>query len=150
MSESGVTIRLATPDDIAGISHVRFAVRENAMTPEQLLALGITPDSVAASLLADRRGWVAEDAGRIVAFSMADRATSSIFALFVLPEYERKGLGRLLLDRAVRWLWEQDTDLLWLNTGAGTRAAGFYQRAGWRLVGTDANGELRFELSRAT
>jgi GNAT superfamily N-acetyltransferase len=118
------------------------------MTPEQLALLGVTPESVAASLISHRRGWVAEDAGHIVGFSMADRDTSSIFALFVLPEYERRGLGRRLLAHAVQWLWDQQTDLLWLNTGAGTRAARFYERAGWHLAGTDARGELRFELTR--
>lgn len=148
MRSLDIPIRGATADDIAAISHVRFSVRENVMSPKELRALGITPDSVAASLSRHRRGWVAEDAGHIVGFSMADRNNSSIFALFVLPEYERRGLARRLLAHAVQWLWEQETDLIWLNTGAGTRAARFYERAGWRLMGTDVNGELRFELGR--
>jgi GNAT superfamily N-acetyltransferase len=141
-------IRQAVAEDIAGISHVRHSVRENAQTPEQLAALGITRESVAASLAAECRGWVAEDGGRIVAFSIANRETGSVFALFVLPEYEGRGLGRELLARAVQWLWDHHADLLWLTTGPGTRAARFYERAGWRHTATDANGELRFELMR--
>lgn len=148
MQPAEIPIRQATPEDIAGISIVRASVRENLQTPEQLMAMGITPASVAASLTAECRGWVAEHSGRIVAFPIADGEASSIFALFVLPEYEGRGLGGQLLAAAVRWLWDQHTDLIWLTTGPGTRAARFYERAGWRHTATDAKGELCFELRR--
>jgi GNAT superfamily N-acetyltransferase len=146
--EGEIPIRQATPADIEGISHVRLSVRENATTPQRLAALGITPAGVAASLVAECRGWVAEDGGRIVAFSIADGATGSVFALFVLPDYEGRGLGRRLLACAVQWLWDQHADTLWLSTDPGTRAARFYERAGWQLAGMDVKGELRFELRR--
>src|ERR1700722_11454036 len=148
MQPTKVPIRQATAADIAGISHVRFSVRENLSTPEQLRARDITPAGVAASLEAECRGWVAEDSGRIVAFSIADRSSSCLFALFVLPEYEGRGVGRRLLACAVRWLWDQHTDVLSLTTGPATRAARFFERAGWRHTSTEVNGELRFELSR--
>ena len=144
-----IAIRPATAHDIAGISHVRFSVRENQSTPEALAALGITPESVAASFANESRGWVAEEEGRIVAFSIADREKSTIFALFVLPEYEGRGLGTELLARAVNWLWDHEADVLWLTTGSGARAAHFYERAGWTRTGADATGELRFELRRS-
>jgi GNAT superfamily N-acetyltransferase len=35
---------------------------------------------------------------------MAYREESMIWALFLLPEWERKGLGTELLERAVGWL----------------------------------------------
>jgi GNAT superfamily N-acetyltransferase len=95
------------------------------------------------------RTWVAEDDGRIVAFSIADHKKNTIFALFVLPEYEGRGLGRELLARAVCWLWDHEADVLWLTTGPGTRAARFYERAGWIKTGTDAKCELRCELRRS-
>jgi GNAT superfamily N-acetyltransferase len=142
-------IRPATADDMPGISHVRLSVRENQSTPEALAALGITPESVARSFANECRGWVAEADGRIVAFSIADREKSSIFALFVLSEYEGLGLGRELLARAVNWLWDQKADVIWLTTGRGTRAARFYERAGWTRTGEAASGELRFELRRS-
>jgi GNAT superfamily N-acetyltransferase len=144
-----IAIRPATADDISGISHVRFSVRENQSTPEALAALGITPESVAASLSDECRGWVAEDDARIVAFSIADREKSTIFALFVLPEYQGRGLGTELLARAVNWLWDHEADVIWLTTGSGTRAARFYERAGWTRTGADAGGELRFEVRRS-
>jgi hypothetical protein len=36
-----------------------------------------------------------------------------------------------------------------LTTSAGTRAARFYERAGWTKTGEGASGELRFELRRS-
>ena len=102
--------------------------------------MGITPESVAASFANESRGWVAEEEGRIVAFSIADREKSTIFALFVLPEYEGRGLGTELLARAVNWLWDHEADVLWLTTGSGARAAHFYERAGWTRTGADASG----------
>jgi GNAT superfamily N-acetyltransferase len=148
MQPADIPIRRATTKDVGGIFHVRFAVRENLLTRKQLVAQGITPASVAVSLLDECRAWVAEDSGRIVGFSIADRETSSIFGLFVLPEYQGRGIGRRLLRRAVQWLWDQHADHLWLITDPGTRAASFYARAGWTHTETDAQGELRFELWR--
>ena len=106
-----------------GISRVRTSVVENLLTREQLDQRGITEASVAASFLADSKGWVAERRDEIVAFSIADRASRSIFALFVLPQFEGRGLGSRLLDLALDWLWANGADLVWLTTGPDTRAA---------------------------
>ena len=146
MTQGRFPIRPALPTDIEGISDVRHAVKENLQTREQLAQMGITPQGVAASLDTYCRGWVAEDDGRIIAFSIADRETGSVFALFVLPEHEGQGLGKRLLAIAVQWLWDQGLDRIWLTTGPETRAACFYTTAGWRVAGTDEKGEVRFEL----
>jgi GNAT superfamily N-acetyltransferase len=140
-------LRPASSADMPGIARVRFAVRENVLTPEQLAARGITNDSVAASLLADRRGWVAERAGEIVAFSMADRADPSIFALFVLPDCEGRGLGGRLLEEAMQWLWQQGAQRVWLTTGPDTRAHRFYVKRGWARVGDEPGGDVRLEYA---
>jgi len=141
-------LREATAADLPGISAVRLAVRENATTPAELDRRGITNESVAASFLANSRGWVALESGAIVGFSIADRADCSIFALFVLPGYEGRGLGSRLLDLAVDWLWESGADRVWLTTDPRTRAAGFYDRRAWVAVGSEGNGEQRYELAR--
>ena len=65
----------------------------------------------------DSKGWVALSGDEIVAFSIADRASRSIFALFVLPQFERRGLGSRLLELALDWLWANGADLVWLTTG---------------------------------
>lgn len=98
-----------------GIAHARTSVVENLLTVEQLAECGITNASVAASPLTHRKGWLEERARQIVAFSMADRADASIFALFVLPGYEGRGLGNRLLDLAVDWLRANGAERAWLT-----------------------------------
>ena len=147
MSPNPIVFREAGRADMPGIAHVRTSVTENHLSRAQLASRGITNESVAASFEADSKGWVADVGGRIVAFAIADRASRSVFALFVLPGYEGRGLGSWLLDLAARWLWENGAERIWLTTGAGTRAAEFYQRHGWTMT-ADVKGELRFECQR--
>ena len=148
MCAAEIIIREATAADMPGISQVRHSVVENLLTREQLAQRGITSESVAASFLADSKGWVAEEAGGIVAFSIADRATRGIFALFVLPSHEGRGLGTGLLSTAVQWLWDNGATHIWHTTGPGTRAVHFYERRGWLRIGDAEHGDIRFELSR--
>ena len=74
-----------------------------------------------------------------MAFAIADRATASIFALFVLPSHAGTGLGTALLGRAVGWLRQNGAGTIWLTTGRQTRAAGFYRRLGWTDAGEAPN-----------
>jgi len=147
--QRGIVLREANSADLPGISRVRTSVRENLLTLEQLAERGITEESVAASLLLNGKGWVAECDGEVVAFSMADRQNGSIFVLFVLPGYEGKGLGTRLLDAAVEWLRQNGIERIWLTTARGTRAARFYRLRGWVCDAELPNGELHFELTRA-
>jgi GNAT superfamily N-acetyltransferase len=147
MAEHEFVIREAGAADLPGISRVRTSVRENLLTVEQLEERGITNEGVAASFLADSKGWVVEHNGEIVAFVIADRDARSIFALFVLPAYEGRGLGTLLLEMALAWLREQGAARVWLTTGPDTTAAGFYERRGWVAAGPGAHGDVRYELN---
>lgn len=127
---------------------MRTSVVENALTIAQLEERGITEASVAASFLLDSKGWVALQGEEIVAFSIADRAAQSIFALFVLPAYEGRGIGSALLDSALRWLWDNGAERVWLTTGPGTKAVRFYEKRGWTFTGDGPRGDLRYELGR--
>lgn len=147
-SNESIIFRVATATDMPGISHVRTSVAENHLSRAQLDARGITNDAVAASFEQDSRGWVAGASETVVGFSIADRATRSIFALFVLPGYEQRGIGTRLLSDATTWLFEQGTVPIWLTTDANTRAARFYAAQGWAMTGADPDGQLRFVLSR--
>ncbi len=143
-----IVVREARGTDLPGITRVRTSVAENLLTREQLAERGITEASIAASFLADSKGWVALSGDEVVAFCIADRASCSIFALFVLPQFEGRGLGSRLLNLAVDWLWANGADTVWLTTGPTTRAAGFYERRGWVATGTEPRGDTRYELRR--
>ena len=146
--ENDIRFREATASDMPGTSRVRTSVTENLLTRDQLAQRGITEASVAASFLADSKGWVAEHEGQIVGFSIADRKSHSIFALFVLPAFEGRGIGSRLLDQATQWLWANGSGRIWLTTAQGTRAAGFYERRGWIANGRGEHGDVRYEHVR--
>jgi GNAT superfamily N-acetyltransferase len=135
-----ISIREAKLSDVEPIERVRALVRENR------LSTPIPRARVVSGLDERGRGWVAESNGDVVGFSMADEIDSAIWALFLLPEWEGRGLGRALLARAVRWLCERGHTSIWLSTSSGTRAEGFYEHLGWRRTGTTPSGEIRFEL----
>jgi GNAT superfamily N-acetyltransferase len=143
-----VTVLDARPEHVPGIYRVRLAVRENVMPPEVVARDGWTPERLADAFSPGRRGWVVEEGGEVVGFSIADANTRSIWALFLLEEYEGRGLGRALLTAAVGWLWGEGVERIWLDTDPASRAAGFYRRMGWRETGTTPKGEIRFELAR--
>jgi GNAT superfamily N-acetyltransferase len=148
VTSGAITFREAAAADVPGISRVRTSVVENLLTAAQLEKLGITNASVAASFLAESKGWVALQGEEIIAFSIADRATQSIFALFVLPGYEGRGIGSMLLDSALRWLWDNGAERVWLTTGPGTKAVRFYEKRGWTCTGAGSRGDLRYECGR--
>lgn len=145
MKMGDITFREAVGKDMPGISRVRFAVRENILTPEQLRARGITEESVAASFLTTSKGWVALRGEEIVGFSIADREERTVFALFVHPDHEAQGIGSRLFDLAVAWLRTHGTERIWLTTGQDTRAARFYERRGWIKTGEGTYGDVRYE-----
>ena len=125
--------REITAADVPALFDVRPRTRENAMTVEQLQRLGINPQSVTESLDKSTKGWVCEDSGKIVAFSMADRETGEFLVIAVLPEYEGRGVGGRLMTLTREWLVASGCKRAWLTTDLDTtlRAYGFYRRHGW-------------------
>lgn len=140
-----MTVRDATPDDVPAMFEVRTLVDENHMSRAELLAMGITEDSVRAELAENLRGWVAEEDGRVVGFSLADRGPGTVWALFVLPEFHGRGHGTALLSRASEWLFEEGFRSIFLSTDPKTRAYRFYLRHGFRDVGEAGKNERRME-----
>ena len=53
----------------------------------------------------DGCGWVGEINGRIVAFAIADLSGTNVYALFVEPGYEGRGIGRRLHDTMMDWFF---------------------------------------------
>lgn len=138
-----MNFRRATVEDIEGMFVVRMAVLENRLSDPAL----VTHAACRAMLLEKGAGWVCEVEGRLVGFAIVDLTRSNIWALFVEPPFERKGIGRKLHDLMVTWSFAAGQSRLWLSTGPGTRAEAFYRKAGWIETGIEQNGEIRFELS---
>ncbi len=141
-------IRSITAADMAEITRLRTLVKENHLSVEQMAERGITPSGILAELGAgDLGGWLEEQAGEILGFSMADNRDGQIFALFTKPGCEGRGVGTRLLDAAKRWLSERGHEEAWLATDANSIAASFYANRGWRRGAMKDHEDVYFRLS---
>lgn len=138
------TIRLARETDINAIFDIRTRVQENHLSRDQLAEMGITPHAIQQAILEAPCAWVAEVDGVPVGFSMADVEDGCVFAAFVLPEFEGRGLGRSLMGKAEAFLFQYH-QTIWLETAEATRASGFYRTLGWQPVENLPEGDVRFE-----
>jgi GNAT superfamily N-acetyltransferase len=144
----------------AGLGDAR-AIAEIVVTGWQIAYRGILPDEFLDSLHVDAReaawremlgrdadggtpAWVAECSGRVVGFVSSGpprdedvpRFGAEIYAIYVLPQSWRQGLGSELLETAVEH-WQgggAQTLVLWVFE-ANERARSFYEAMGWRPDG---------------
>jgi len=143
-------VRLATLADIDTLFAIRTAVLQNHLSRAQLADLGITPQVLADSIREAPCVWVAHVNGQPAAFSMVNLAEGEVFAMFVHPAYEGRGLGRRLMAVAEAALFERHDRLFLVTDGRDEiRANGFYQRLGWSKVGQVDGDDVRYEKSRA-
>ena len=92
-------------------------------------------------------GWVCEVDKKIVGFSIADLKDDNVWALFIDPDYEGKGIGKQLHELMLAWYFQQNKDSIWLSTAPNTRAERFYRKTGWKEKQKLPSGEIRFELT---
>jgi len=136
-------LRQARPTDVAALNSLRLRMRENILSRPHWL----TEARTLAAITQTGRGWVWEESGVILGFSVANAGERNIWALFVEPGFEGRGIGRQLLDQAVQWLWSLSPCTIWLTTDHDTRAESVYRAAGWKDMARLENGEIRFELT---
>lgn len=141
---SAPSYREATIQDIPQIATVRNSVKENALSSPDLITTG----DYAEFMTVRGKGWVCEIDGQIAGFSIPDLADDNIWALFVHPDFDKRGIGRKLHDLMLDWYFDQGKDKVWLGTAPGTRAEEFYRKSGWTENGMHGK-EIRFEMTRA-
>ena len=134
----------ANTDDIAALSEVRLSVKENVLSNPHR----ITFEMYQTYLSEIGKGWLCEVNGSVVGFSVASLKDASIWALFVKPEYEGKGIGTKLLKFATEWLFKAGVLTISLSTDVNTRADNFYERLGWKRGGIRSDGEVCYTLDR--
>ncbi|VEB97563.1 putative acetyltransferase [Cedecea lapagei] len=142
-----LTLRDATRDDIETLFSIRTSVNENHLSREEMAEMGITPQTIADIIAESPCIWLADVDGQPAGFAMVTAEEACLFAMFVLPQFEGLGVGKLLLKKAEAFLFAQQPTI-WLETAAGSRAANFYQRHGWQPVGEQDGEDIRFEKSR--
>jgi GNAT superfamily N-acetyltransferase len=134
-------IRKATRADYPRISEVRLSVQENRLSKSKYESV----ERYANWIFDNSTFWVWEEDGAIQGFSAADPRDGTIFALFVHPSYEGRGIGRALLPLACQILRHSGHTVATLTTDAGTRAERFYRLDGWAEIGRQDDGEIVFQ-----
>lgn len=135
--------RQAQTTDIPQIQVVRNAVKENTLSDPALV-----PDADVEDYITRRgRGWVCEAEGTIVGFSIVSITDNNVWALFIDPAFEKKGIGKRLHDEMMDWYFAHTKETVWLSTTPGTRAEQFYRKAGWTATGLYGKGEIKFEMT---
>ena len=137
--------REASIDDIPQIQIVRNSVKENILSDPGL----VTDEDCENYLLNRGKGWVCEIEDRIVGFAIVDVVDHNVWALFVQPGFDRKGIGKKLHNAMLDWYFEQTNSAIWLGTAPGTGAEKFYRKAGWEEIGIHGKGEIKFEMTAA-
>lgn len=135
--------REALVADIKKIQVVRNSVKENMLSNPNL----VTDKDCEEYLTLRGKGWVCEFQGDIIGFAIVDLKEQNVWALFIKPEHEGKGIGKSLHNLMLNWYFEQTQETIWLGTGFNTRAIGFYRKLGWEEVGNHGSKEIKFEMS---
>ncbi len=138
-----MNLREAIIQDIPQIQVVRNSVKENILSDPSVVS-----DADCVEFLTQRgKGWVYEINNKIVGFAIVDLQENNIWALFLHPNFEKKGIGRKLHDVMLNWYFAQDKSEVWLGTTPHTRAENFYRAAGWLQNGMNGD-EVRFEMTK--
>lgn len=137
-------VRLASANDVSAIFAVRTSVRDNYLSYDDLYELGLT-EGVLKDFIASSCVWVAEVNAQVVGFVIADVEGGCVFAVFLLPEHEGRGMGRLLMAEAESHLFIRHQKI-WLETDGreAVRANGFFRKCGWRPAATLGSGDILY------
>ena len=135
--------REAQTSDIPQLQIVRNSVKENMLSDPALV-----PDKDVEDYINRRgKGWVCEINSKIAGFAIVSVTDHNVWALFIQPASEKKGMGMKLHGIMMDWYFTRTAEMIWLGTAPGTRAEAFYRKAGWREAGTHGKGEIKFEMT---
>ena len=139
-----MVFRHAETSDIKHMQLIRNAVKENVLSDPALV-----PDEAVEKYINQRgKGWVCLDLGIMAGFCIADLVNDNIWALFVLPGMEGKGIGRKLQTIMLDWYFNHDKSTVWLSTEKDSRAERFYRLTGWKEAGPYGKNEIKFTMSK--
>lgn len=155
MNADNIKIVDSTPHDVFGIRNVqKITWIETYPNPE----LGITREDVESQFNKDdtREGiskieewkkgysdpnlhrWVARDRKKVIGFCVAgkQRNCNRIYAMYVLPNFQKKGLGKKFMEKALTWLGS-DKDICVNVASYNVKALQFYEKFGFVKTGRD-------------
>ena len=137
-----MNFRQAIPEDIPQIQIVRNSVKKNQLSKPNLI-----PDELVEEFITKRgKGFVCEIDDKIVGFSIVNFVENNVWALFLLPDFEGKRIGKKLHQLMLDEYFSKTKETIWLSTEVNSRAEIFYKKQGWKNAGFHGN-EVKFEMS---
>lgn len=151
-----ITVRLAKPEDAAGIKRVQKATwlatypsPENGISYEDIEQKTAEWDSAEAiedlrlrinNLPKNYMRLVAVENDQIVGNSMFEKheAVNRLGALYVLPDYQGQGIGHKLASKGLRWLGNKKNVELEVAS-YNFHAINFYRKLGFEVMGKANN-----------
>jgi ribosomal protein S18 acetylase RimI-like enzyme len=158
-----ITIREVMPEDAEELARVTevawlatYVNEKYGITREDILAIGFTtPERVTqkrkglVNLTISRQltnEWVASNGDAVVGFCRAGRAEESwIRAIYILPKFQRKGIGKALLETAEKWINEthHGKKPIFLSVAVyNENAIRFYRKHGYKETGRPVSSEV--------
>ena len=150
----GITFRRGSTEDITAISEAYVSsVRGSygGFLPDEYLD-GLSAEKRAEVFAARRaeneasyRLLIAEDAGVVGFIDYARRDSDNfdrdgrIFSFYVVPEFQRRGLGGLLFRSCLRRMRQECYGSVCLDTFEANPFRGFYDKMGGRVIGADTH-----------
>lgn len=145
-NEPQIEVDIAKPGDSKGIAAVQKAGWLAAYPDE---SVGLTTEDIEAKDFDSeeqlqkwetaieeagdsKKLWVARQNGRVIGFSVAwkDDDKNELKAIYVLPEFHGKSIGKPLMNAAIEWLGNKKDIVVWVFTH-NERAINFYRKQGF-------------------
>ncbi|MEY4908502.1 MAG: hypothetical protein RL260_2220 [Pseudomonadota bacterium] len=96
-----LTYRPAVPEDADACVDLRGRTRENAFSVSELANIGVTRDTWCDGIAdGSLPGHVCLDDGQMVGYCFGAPETGEVIVLALLPAWEDRGIGRVLLGRS--------------------------------------------------
>jgi len=150
MDHLDIKITAAEPRDIEGILDVQkvtwlatYVNKDYGITAEDIEAKNFTDENKINQWRKRLSGdtaydyaWVAHQGGKVIAFCRAEKTDkiNKIKALYVLPDYQSRGLGKEMINLAIAWLGDEND--IQLDVAAyNAQAIRFYEKLDFKKAG---------------
>ena len=130
------SLRRIVATDVPDVMEVRYSTTENSTSEKELKEIyGVTHESIAKAIKNnDTIGFLCENSGGVVGFSIGDFQTGEVFVVAVHPKHEGYGIGQRVLNCLCKSLFISGHEKLFLyaTPDNALRAYGFYKHLGWQ------------------
>lgn len=146
MSTESMIFEKLTTDHLPYFYDIRFSVEENLIHPHQIQYL---QRRQARKDIEQGHGFICKVGAEYAGFCFGVFIPEAIIGgMFVKPEFQSVGIGTSLLKYVTDSMFKHGAHEISLTTDAKSKAVSFYEKNGWRVIGTDEYGQLELKRTR--